>query len=177
MTITVMLNFSNISLIGMPGVGKSTIGVLLAKALSWSFIDTDLFIQVLEQRNVREIIQTEGIERFAQIEQRCVVALDRREHVIATGGSVVYGLAAMEHLKMLGSVVHLDLPFPPLERRLSNLNGRGVVIPPGQTLYGLFQQRQPMYQEYADVTIECIGRSHEQIVDEITERLCQVSTR
>ncbi len=172
-----MLNFSNISLIGMPGVGKSTIGVLLAKALSWSFIDTDLFIQVIEQRTVREIIQTEGIEQFARVEQRYMVSLDRREHVIATGGSVVYGPAAMEHLKMLGAVVHLDLPFPPLERRLSNLNGSGMVVPPGQTLYGLFQHRQPLYQEYADVTVECIGRSQEQIVDEIADRLCQVGTR
>jgi shikimate kinase len=168
---TQMARFANISLIGMPGVGKSTVGVLLAKSLSWSFLDTDLMIQVAEERTLRDIIQNEGIERFCRIEQRHVVSLDRREHVIAAGGSVVYGPAAMERLRSLGAVVHLDLPFPLLEKRLNNFNGSGIVIAPGQTLHGIFQQRQPLYQRYADLTIDCAYRSHEQIVQEIVARL------
>ena len=162
-----MLDAVNISLIGMPGVGKSTVGVLLAKAISWSFLDTDVIIQVAEERLLRDIIHTEGIERFVQIEQRHVLSLDRRKHVIATGGSVVYGPAAMEHLRSLGTVVHLDLPLPILERRLFDLNGRGVVMSPGQTLPGIFQRRLPLYRQYADFTIQCTHRTQEQIVDEI----------
>ena len=162
-----MLNAANISLIGMPGAGKSTVGVLLAKALAWSFLDTDLMIQVAEERSVREIIRTEGIERFVGIEQRHVLALNRREHVIATGGSVVCGPAAIEHLKSLSTVVHLDLPLAVLQRRLAGLNGLGIVLGPGQTIAGIFQHRYPLYRRYADLTVECIGRTQEEIVDEI----------
>lgn len=166
-----MVDHVNISLIGMPGVGKSTVGVLLAKALSWSFLDTDLMIQVAVERRVRDVVYTEGIERFVRIEQRYVLALDRREHVIAAGGSVVCGPAAMEHLKSLGAIVHLDLPLPVLERRLAELDGQGIVIAPGQTLHGIYQQRRPLYQRYAGVTIDCADRTQEQIVEEIIARL------
>ncbi len=162
-----MFNFANISLIGMPGAGKSTVGVLLAKALAWSFLDTDLMVQVAEERSAREIIHTEGIERFVRIEQRHILALNFREHVIAAGGSVVCGPAAIEHLKSLGPVVHLDLPFAVLERRLAGLNGQGIVLGPGQTIAGIFQHRYPLYRRYADLTVECVGRTQEEIVDEI----------
>jgi len=161
----------NISLIGMPGAGKSTIGVLLAKAISWNFVDIDLLIQVAEERTLQEIIRSEGIERFIRIEQRHTLIMDRRQHVIATGGSVVYGAAAMEHLRSLGTIVHLDVPLPTLENRLENLNGRGVIMGPGQTLHGIFQQRQPLYQHYADVTIDCANRTQDEIVDGIIARL------
>lgn len=166
-----MADFANISLIGMSGVGKSTVGVLLAKAVSWSFLDTDLVIQVAEERRLHDIIYTEGIEAFARMEQRHVLALDRRQHVIATGSSVVYGPAAMEHLKSLGAVVHLHLPLPTLERRLAALNGQGMVMAPGQTLHGIFQQRQPLYRKYADVTIDSENRTQEEVVEEIIARL------
>ncbi|MBN2475489.1 MAG: shikimate kinase [Pirellulales bacterium] len=152
-------------------MGKSTIGVLLAKAISWNFVDTDVMIQVAEEKGLQEIIHAEGVEAFARIEQRHVVALDRRRTVIAAGGSVVHGPAAMQHLKAMGAVVYLDLPLPELEKRLANLNGRGILMAPGQTLHGLFQQRQPLYRNYADLVIHCAYRSHEQIVDEIIVRL------
>src|SRR5574340_362706 len=109
-----LANVSNISLIGMSGVGKSTIGVLLAKAMSWSYVDTDVLIQAAEERHLRDIFYTEGIEAFVRMEQRHVLALDRRRHVIAVGGTVVHAPAAMAHLKSLGAVVHLDLPLPAL---------------------------------------------------------------
>ena len=166
-----MARYANVSLIGMPGVGKSTVGVLLAKALSWDFLDTDVLIQVFQEKRLNEIIRTEGIERLIEIEQRHVLALDRRQSVLATGGSVVYGPAAMVHLRSLGLVVHLDLPLPILEKRLAELNGRGIVMAPGQTLHGIFQQRQPLYRYYADVAVDCANRTQEQIVEEIVARL------
>jgi len=166
-----MTTFANVSLIGMPGVGKSTVGVLLAKALSWNFLDTDVMIQVAEERTVREIIQMEGVEAFARTEQRHVVALDRRKTVIAAGASVINGLAAMGRLKILGAIVHLDLPLSALEVRLANLNGRSVPLAPGQTLQGIYQQRRSSYHKYADIVVHCDYRSQEQIVDEIIARL------
>jgi shikimate kinase len=155
----------------MPGVGKSTVGILLAKALSWDFLDTDVLIQVAEERPLYEIVHTEGIERFARIEQRHVVSLDRRLHVIAVGSSAVYGPAAMERLKSLGAVIHLDLPLFVLEERLGRLDGNGRLMAPGQTLHGIFQRRQPLYQQYADLTITCIDHTQEQIVREIVARV------
>ena len=155
----------------MPGAGKSTIGVLLAKAVSWSFLDTDVMIQVAEERLLQDIIQAEGIERFVRIEQRHVLALDRRKHVIATGGSVVCGPAAMQHLRTLGTIVYLNVPLPILAHRLSNLNGRGMIMAPGQTLDGVFQQRLPLYRRYADLVIDCGSRTQEEIVDEIIARV------
>ncbi len=172
-----MADFAHISLIGMPGVGKSTVGVLLAKAISWSFLDTDVCIQVTEERRLPDMIQTEGIEAFVRMEQRYVLSLDRRRHVIATGGSVVYGPAAMQHLKSLGAIVHLDLPLNLLENRLQNLNGRGLAMAPGQTLHGIYQQRHSLYREYADLTVPCEGRSQEEIVDEVVTGLSQVAVR
>ncbi len=166
-----MAQYRNISLIGMPGVGKSTVGILLAKALSWNFLDTDVVIQVAEERPLQQIVQSEGLERFTAIEQRHVMALDRREFVIATGGGVVYAPAGMAHLKSLGLVVHLDLPIWQLEKRLARLNGRGPVIAPGQTLPGIFQQRDPLYRQYADATVDCIDRTHEEVVDELIRLL------
>jgi shikimate kinase len=171
-----MMDFTNIALIGMPGVGKSTLGVLLAKALSWGFVDTDVLIQVAEERPLKEIIHTEGIERFARIEQRHIVALDRRQHVIAVGSSAVCGPAAMQRLKSLGVIVHLDLPLFELEDRLTKSNGRGHCLAPGQTLESLFQQRQPLYQEHADITVHCLGSTHEELIEEVTSRLSSVGS-
>ena len=168
-----MLDFTNVSLIGMPGVGKSTVGVLLAKALSWNFLDTDVLIQVAEERPLHEIVDTEGIERFSRIEQRHVVALDRRHYVIAVGSTAVYGLAAMEHLKAMGALIHLDLPLFALEERLARLDGHARLMAPGQTLHGIFQQRQPLYQQYADATIDCAGCTQEETVEEIIAHLSQ----
>jgi shikimate kinase len=161
----------NIVLIGMPGVGKSTIGVLLAKALSRDFLDTDVLIQSREGRRLQAIIDSVGMAAFCAMEERHVLSLQCRGTVIATGGSVVYGEEAMAHLKSSGVVLHLDLPLALLKRRLSDLDARGVVMAPDQTLEALFQERQPLYQRHADITIDCTNRTHEHVVKDIITAL------
>lgn len=159
----------NIVLIGMPAVGKSTIGVLLAKRLGLCFADTDILIQAAEKRSLAQIIAQEGIQGFCQIEAAHVLALDLKSHVIATGGSVVYSHAAMSHLGRTSRIVFLHLPLPELKQRLADIQARGVIIAPGQSLKGLFAERVPLYQQYADLTIDCQGLSP----DQLTERLFQ----
>ena len=155
----------------MPGVGKSAVGALLAKAASRDFLDTDVYIQAQQARRLQDIIDLDGIEVFCAIEERAVLSLACRSCVIATGGSVVYSEAAVRHLKSAGVLVHLDLDLALLEKRLTDLNSRGVVMPRGQTLAALFAERQPLYRRCADLTIDCAGRTHEQVVAEITEAL------
>lgn len=162
---------ANIVLIGMPGVGKSTVGVLLAKALSRDFADTDLYIQSRECRRLQEILDGHGRDVFLILEERYVLTLDMQGYVIATGGSVVYSKHAMEHLAATGVIVHLELPFELLERRINNLPTRGVVMGAGQTLRTLYDEREPLYQQYADVTVSCEGLGHEDTVLAIIERL------
>ncbi|GMV91912.1 MAG: hypothetical protein AMXMBFR82_16900 [Candidatus Hydrogenedentota bacterium] len=161
----------NLVLIGMPGVGKSTIGVLLAKELSRSFLDTDVFIQSQESRRLREIIRDEGMNVFRALEERYILTLDCREHVIATGGSVVYSPAAMEHLRSDGVLVHLSLPIDILATRIGDLNARGVVRSDGQSLPDLYAERMPLYARYRDAEVECAGQSHEQVVAAILRLL------
>ncbi|NLX04814.1 MAG: shikimate kinase [Phycisphaerae bacterium] len=161
----------NIVLIGMPGVGKSTVGVLLAKVTSLDFIDTDVYIQARLGRRLQEIIDANGREEFLRTEEAEVLTLNCRDFVIATGGSVIYSQAAMAHLKRRGLAVHLDLPFDRLEKRLTNLLTRGVVMPPGYSLAQLYDERQPLYRRHADVTIDCNGLDHQQVVDCILRTL------
>jgi len=158
---------TNIVLIGMPGVGKSTLGVLLAKATSRDFVDTDVYIQAREGRGLQEILDGDGPAAFRAIEERNVLSLQYRRAVIATGGSVVYSESAMAHLRAAGIVVHLALPLAALQTRLTNIGTRGILRAPGQTLESLFHERAPLYRRYADVTVDCFGKSHERIVDEI----------
>ncbi len=162
---------TNLVLIGMPGVGKSTVGVLLAKATSRDFLDTDVFIQAKEGRSLQEIIDREGTEAFCRLEERHVLSMIFRSCVIATGGSVVYHPTAMRHLGSSGMIIHLDLDLPALERRLTNLDSRGVVMAAGQTFRQLFAERQPLYRKYAQYTIPCADRTHEEVVGEITRQL------
>jgi shikimate kinase len=161
----------NIILIGMPGVGKSTVGVLLAKALSRDFLDTDVHIQAKEGRTLQEIIDQEGLRTFCQIEERQVRSLKFRSSIIATGGSVVYYPAAMAHLRSSGIVIHLALALAPLKKRLTNLPTRGVVMAPGQSFDHLFHERLPLYRKYSHLTIDCAGCTHEEIVTKIIRRL------
>lgn len=144
----------NIVLIGMPGAGKSTAGVVLAKVLGYRFVDADLLIQQEENRLLHEIIQEEGTERFLAIEERVNAGIRAEKSVIATGGSVVYGAGAMEHLRSIGTIVYLKLSFEILEKRLHNIKGRGVVLKEGQSLRDLYEERAPLYEKYADITIE-----------------------
>ena len=164
-------NEGNIVLIGMCGVGKSTVGVLLAKALGCNFLDTDVYIQALEDKSLQQVIDEAGIEAFCEIEQNHIIRIDVRNTVIATGGSVVYSPKAMRHLADTGVIVHLDLDYETIERRVTDLYTRGVVMQAGQTLRGLHESRQPLYRKYAQITIDCAGKNHEQIVDEIITNL------
>jgi shikimate kinase len=161
----------NIVLIGMPGVGKSTVGVLLAKTLSREFLDTDVYIQALERRRLQEIIDDDGLDAFLAIEERHILALACRRHVIATGGSVVYSGVSMRHLARDGIVVHLELPLERLKERLRNLPTRGVVMAAGQTLENLHAERQPLYRRHASVTVGCDGLTHEGVVEKIVAAL------
>ncbi|MBQ8625054.1 MAG: shikimate kinase [Agathobacter sp.] len=161
----------NIVLIGMPGVGKSTVGVILAKVMGYQFLDADLVIQEQEGKLLREIIDEVGTEGFIQVENRVNAGLACSKTIIATGGSVVYGQEAMEHLKEIGTVVYLEVPFSVLEKRLSDIKGRGVVLKEGQTLYDLFMERTPLYEKYADVQVSEEGLNVEETVERLIEKL------
>lgn len=145
----------NIVLLGMPGAGKSTVGVLLAKSLGKNFLDTDLLIQEEEGRLLSQIISQEGLERFVAIENRINAKVDVSNTVIAPGGSVIYGKEAMEHFKEIAVIVYLKLTYQSVCERLGDLNKRGVVLKPGQDLQALYEERCPLYEKYADVVVEC----------------------
>jgi shikimate kinase len=166
-----MKSKSNIILIGMCGAGKSTVGVLLAKALGRYFLDTDVYIQAFENKSLQQIIDEKGLEEFCRIEEGHIICIDLENAVIATGGSVVYSEQAMQHLSWDGFVVHLDLPFDEIQRRVTNLYTRGVVMEKGQTLENLYKNRQKLYEKYAELTINCSGKTHEQIVEEVISNL------
>lgn len=166
----------NVILIGMPGVGKSTLGVLLAKALGYRFLDTDLVLQAQEGRLLREIIAAEGIDGFLALEGRVCGSLQADRSVIATGGSVVYSPEAMAHLRSMGTVVYLKLGYNALARRLGSLKKRGVILRPGQTLKTLYQERTPLYAQYAHLTVDCGGQDVEQSVALILQRLREMGS-
>ena len=155
----------NFTLIGMPASGKSTVGVLLAKRLGYSFVDVDIVIQEREGRLLKEIIAEEGIDGFLAVENRVNASLDVKHSVIAPGGSVIYGKEAMEHLKEISTVIYLKLTYEELESRLGNLVDRGVVLKEGMTLRDLYNERVPYYEKYADVTVDEIGMTAGETVD------------
>ncbi len=157
----------NIILIGMPGVGKSTVGVILAKVLGYQFVDSDLVIQKEEGKLLKEIIAEVGPEGFIEVENRVNAGLDVTNSVVATGGSVVYGKEAMEHLSAIGTVIYLALPYEEINRRLKDIKGRGVVLKDGQTLKDLYEERTLLYEKYADVRIDETGLNVEETIDAI----------
>lgn len=154
----------NIVLIGMAGAGKSTVGVLLAKALFRNFIDTDLVVQSAEGRRLQDIVDEVGKAAFQAIEEKHVLSIHVPGAVIATGGSVVYSEKAMNHLKSSGTVIYLELPLAQLEARVSNLDSRGLAMDSDQTFADIFNERLPLYEKYADHTIHCDGLNHEEVV-------------
>lgn len=162
---------SNIILIGMPGAGKSTLGVVLAKVLGYEFLDSDLLIQRQEKQRLPEIIARRGIEGFKRIENDVNASLHVDETVIATGGSVVYCREAMEHLKSVGTVIYLKLPLEALAERLGNLKGRGVVLKEGQSLEELYNERTPLYEKYADIVVDESGKGLEESLQLLLELL------
>ena len=164
-------NKDNIVLIGMPGVGKSTVGVILAKVLGYQFVHADLVIQQQEGKLLCEIIEEVGTEGFIEVENRINASLNVTNSIIATGGSVVYGKEAMEHLQSIGRVVYLKVSYETLEKRLADIKGRGVVLKEGQDLKALFEERSPLYEKYADIEISEGTLGVEQTVEKIIENL------
>ncbi len=160
---------SNIVLIGMPGAGKSTIGVVLAKRMGYRFVDSDLVIQEQYGKLLHDLIEEYGVEGFWKIENDVNAGLETDKSVIATGGSVIYGKSAMEHLSRIGTVVYLQLSCEEVAERLGDLNARGVTLKPGQDLADLYAERVPLYEKYAHVTIDCTGKMLKDIAAEIQE--------
>jgi shikimate kinase len=157
----------NIILIGIPGAGKSTVGVILAKTLGMQFIDTDILIQQQTARRLQQILDEEGPDAFRKMEEEAILSLHACHSVIATGGSVIWSRAAMEHLKSIGVVVYLEISFSGMERRIRNITTRGIVLMPGQTLRGMYDSRVPLYEQYADYIIPCSGEDPESAVGSI----------
>lgn len=162
---------ANIVLIGMPGCGKSTVGVLLAKALQMDFVDTDIVLQQQQGKKLQEIINQVGNDVFLKLEEDCVCGLECDQTVVATGGSVVYGKEAMRRLHENGLVVYIRLPYEEIERRLSNLATRGVTLKKGQTLRNLYDERIPLYEAEADYTFEPEESDVQETVLDLAQRL------
>lgn len=163
----------NIVLIGMPGCGKSTIGVVLAKVLGYHFIDADLLIQERENRLLSEILDEKGPEVFNRIENEVNASIEATRSVIATGGSVVYGKEAMAHLGDIGTIIYLRLPLEDIRNRLGDLVERGISMKEGQTLKDLYEERTPLYEQYADLTIDVQDLSVREAVMLIRENYFQ----
>ncbi|MBQ8763067.1 MAG: shikimate kinase [Clostridia bacterium] len=161
----------NIVLIGMPGAGKSTIGVLLAKSMLMDFCDTDLIIQKKEGKALCEIIKEKGTEEFIAIEDEIIGAQSFNNCVVATGGSAVYGENAMKKLKENGITVYLKVNAEELEKRICNIHTRGIAMKEGTTIAELYAERAPLYEKYADITVDCSESTPEECVDAIAETL------
>ena len=157
----------NITLIGMPGAGKSTIGVILAKSLLCDFIDTDLIIQKKTGKSLCRLLDEKGTEGFLQLENDIICGESFESCVIATGGSAVFGAEAMAKLKKISTVIFLDVNVTELEKRLSNIRTRGVAMKKGTTVRKLYEERLPYYKKYADITLDCTGLTAEECVDKI----------
>lgn len=158
---------NNIILIGMPGAGKSTLGVVLAKAMGFDFVDTDLIIQSEQNEKLYRIIEKKGIEEFIRIENETASSLKAENSVIATGGSVIFGKEAMKNLKNLGTVIYLQVNVKEIEKRLSNIKTRGIVMKAGETVKKIYDERTPLYKKYADITVNCDGMDLEKTVEKI----------
>ncbi len=163
----------NIVLIGMPGAGKSTVGVILAKRLGFDFVDTDLLIQSYCGARLQQIIDSQGLPRFRDIEEQTLIDLDVQNSVIATGGSVIYCPKGMAALGTKGIFVYLQVPLIDLEQRLADMGQRGLVMHKGQTLAHLYQQRVPLYEKYAQLTQDCTNLNAEQVAGALEAALRQ----
>ena len=161
----------NLILIGMPGCGKSTVGVVLAKAMAMDFVDSDLVIQREMGMKLSQLIDLHGDDGFREIENRINAELQVENSIIATGGSVVYGEDAMRHLKDIGTVIYLKLSCPTIADRLGDLHARGVTIKPGWTLQDLYNERCPLYEKWADITVDCEHMMLREVVEYIAKQI------
>lgn len=162
---------NNIILIGMPGAGKSTVGVVLAKKLGYDFLDSDLLIQKVTGKRLQELITENGFDGFNIIENEINQTIQVSKHVIATGGSAVYGIEAMKHFQKIGKIVYLKLSFDAVQKRLGNLSDRGVSMKVNQTLRDLYQERVPLYEKYADIIIDCEQTELRDVVEMICQKI------
>lgn len=167
----------NIVLIGMPGAGKSTVGVVLAKVVGHRFVDSDLVIQETYGKLLHELITEHGLDGFLEIENQVNAGLEMEKSIIATGGSVIYGKEAMEHLKEIGLVVYLKLSLESIADRLGDLQQRGVALKEGWGLKELYEERVPLYEKYADLVMDCEGKSIRQITEEIAEEFKKIKKK
>lgn len=162
---------NNIILIGMPGAGKSTLGVLLAKATGKLFVDTDIIIQQRTKRLLQDIIDNDGTDAFLKLEEEILLTVDEENTVIATGGSAVYSEKAMEYFRKSGKVVYLHVDFAEIEKRVTNITTRGIVLKNGKSLSDAFTERKPLYDKYADIVVDCTGSSIEESVRKLAQLL------
>lgn len=165
----------NITLIGMPGSGKSTVGIVLAKMLGMDFVDTDLVIQQREGALLQQLIDKHGNETFLDMEQAAICSVDCRRSVIAPGGSVIYRQGSIDHLKQLGKVVYLKVPVDELVVRLGDISQRGIALAPGQTIEDLYNARCPRYEAAADIVVDCSG--YQRIEDTARRVMEQLNAR
>ena len=161
----------SIVLIGMPGAGKSTLGILLAKALGLGFLDTDIVIQIQEEKTLQEILDSSDYLQLRSIEEQVLLTEQVAGKVVATGGSAVYSREGMARLKESGSVVFLDVPLKALEQRISDFDSRGIASKPGQSLESLYNERCALYREYADITIDCSGQRLEETLQLVIKQI------
>lgn len=162
---------SNIILIGMPGSGKSTVGVILAKLTGLDFIDTDILIQTAAGRSLQDIVDADGHMELRRIEEEILLGISCSGHVIATGGSAAYSDRAMNHLRSDGIIVFLDVDITTLESRVNDFTTRGLAKRPDQTFADLFDERVSLYAKYADITVDCTGLSHEEVCAKVMDKL------
>ncbi|MDF1581521.1 MAG: shikimate kinase [Desulfuromonadales bacterium] len=164
---------SNLALIGMPGAGKSTVGIILAKMLAKGFVDTDLLIQQNCGRSLQEILDSEGYSALRRAEEEEILRLNVVDHIIATGGSAVYSAAAMTHLATASTIIFLQVDFDEIVRRIHNFDTRGIARSATQSFRELYEERQILYRRYAQVTIDCAGLNQEAIVAKIATAYAQ----
>jgi len=160
---------SNLTLIGMPGAGKSTIGIILAKNLGLGFIDTDVLIQINQQKPLQQIIDESDHLNLRAIEEKEILKINIKNHVIATGGSVVYSEKAMIHLQSISTIIFLEVIFEDIKKRMHNFATRGIAKAKKQTFKGLFKERQILYKKYAEMTINCNEFDQEQLAAQIAK--------
>ncbi len=161
----------NLVLIGMPGSGKSTVGVLLAKRLGMGFVDTDLLIQEQAGRTLQDIVDQDGYQALRQIEEQVLLALDVQHQIISTGGSAVYSAAAMAHLKSTGLVVFLDITLSEVKKRIGDFSARGISRRPDQSLQDVYEERLSLYQQYADVRVRGDGLNQESVCQRVVDAI------
>jgi len=164
---------SNLTLIGMPGAGKSTVGIILAKNLGLGFIDTDVLIQINQQKSLQQIIDESDHLNLRSIEEREILKVNIENHVIATGGSVAYSEKAMSHLLGMSTIIFLEVNYEEIKKRINNFETRGIAKDKKQTFEDLFKERQILYKKYAELTIDCNELGQEELAEKIACSICQ----